>query len=101
MGLGLMTTPSTALMLDVTAVSQNKTLILSVFGLALTISRSGASFITAIIMISKNYQLLFLVESLFLLLSTIPLYFVYKKLKTKNLLKNEESSEILSLVDIS
>ncbi|OLS22673.1 MAG: hypothetical protein HeimC3_29470 [Candidatus Heimdallarchaeota archaeon LC_3] len=100
-GLGMMTTPSTALMLEVTVISKNRTLMLSFFGLALTIGRSSASFIAAFIMIFKNYQILFLVECLFLLSSTIPIYYVYKNLKTKDLIKNEEGLEIFSTVDIS
>jgi BCD family chlorophyll transporter-like MFS transporter len=100
-GLGLMTTPSTALMLDVTAISKNKTLILSVFGLAITIGRSGASFIAAIIMTFENYQILFLIESFFLLSSIIPLYFVYKNLKSKNLIKSEEGFEIYASVELN
>ena len=101
MGLGLMTTSSTALMLDVTAVARNKTLLLSVFGLSLTLSRSGASFITALIMVFNNYQLLFLIESSFLLLATIPLYLVYINLRTKNIVENKETLEIFNLADIA
>ena len=100
-GLGLLTTPGTAVMLDVVAFSYNKTLILSFFGLVLTISRSGASFLAGLVMYFNNYQLLFLIESFFLLSCVIPIYFSYKSLKRENSLRKIEKSEIFRYVDMS
>lgn len=100
-GLGLMTTPSTALMLDVTAISKNKTLLLSVFGLALTIGRSSASFVAAIIMLLENYQILFFVESLFLLGSIIPIFVVYRHLQSTEGITSVDRLEIFINTEIS
>ncbi|MHA1214243.1 MAG: MFS transporter [Candidatus Hodarchaeales archaeon] len=79
-GVGLATTPSTAIMLDVCSMSGTRTLHLAYFGLISTIGRSAASFIAGIVLIISSYQLLFALELIILISSFIPLIFIQRHL---------------------
>jgi BCD family chlorophyll transporter-like MFS transporter len=83
-GLGLLTTPSTAMMLDVCAKHpKTQTLSLALFGLITTVGRSGASFFSALVMLSDSFQLLFVLESIILICSFFPLIWVHRYLSSK------------------
>ncbi|MFX1254437.1 MAG: MFS transporter [Promethearchaeota archaeon] len=79
-GVGLVTTPSTAMMLDVCSSSESRTLLLAFFGLISTVGRSGASFIAGIILLSSSYQFLFIFETIVLLCSFPALIWAHKHL---------------------
>jgi len=82
-GLGILTTPSTALLLEVTSRSRSRTFLLAFFGLVTTFSRSISSFLASIIMqLSNNtFELVFIIEMIFLIVSFIPLIWVINSLE--------------------
>jgi MFS family permease len=77
-GLGLMTTPGTAMMFDVCAYNSRLTAsLIAFFGVLITLSRSLASFFAGIIIqFSGNYVLLFTLEAIILFSSLFPLIYV-------------------------
>ncbi|MFW9778514.1 MAG: MFS transporter [Candidatus Heimdallarchaeota archaeon] len=83
-GLGLLTTPSTAMMLDVCAKHpKTRTLLLALFGLITTVGRSSASFFSALVMLGNSFQLLFILEAIILACSFFPLIWVHRYLSSK------------------
>ncbi len=100
-GLGLMTTPGTAMMFDICA--HNKTLttsLIAYFGIIVTLSRASASFLSGLILdlTNTNFTFLFSLEALILFSSLFPLLYVNKKFKTMGITKKTNNS--LSIPDL-
>lgn len=78
-GLGLMTTPGTAMMFDICA--HNKTLttsLIAYFGIIVTISRASAAFLSGLILqyTNNNFVFLFTLEAVILFSALFPLIYV-------------------------
>lgn len=84
-GLGLMTTPGTAMMFDICA--HNKALttsLIAYFGVIVTVSRASAAFLSGIVLelTGNNFSLLFTLEAIILFSALFPLLYVNKLFKT-------------------
>ncbi len=91
-GAGLVTTPSTTLMLNICSESQSRTFLLAFFGLISTFGRSIASLIAGLIMVYKSFPLLFIVEIGFLLGAFLPYIFL------NQLISNNKHSTSLDVI---
>lgn len=83
MGLGLMTTPATAMMFETANNSEVRTLLIAYYGLLVTLSRALASFLAGFVMLIASYQTVFVLETVVLLSSIIPLFIVRAGLKAE------------------
>ena len=94
-GLGLMTTPGTAMMFDICA--HNKMLttsLIAYFGMLVTLSRASAAFISGIVLdlTGTNFTFLFILEAVILFSSLFPLIYVNRLFKTMGIRERTDNS---------
>lgn len=84
-GLGLMTTPSTAMMFDICAYNKGSTTtLIAFFGVLITLSRSFASFFSGVMLelTQTNFSILFFIEALILFSALFPLIYISRTSKS-------------------
>ena len=98
-GLGLMTTPGTAMMFDICAHNRMLTTsLIAYFGIIVTLSRATAAFLAGIVLdvTHSNFTLLFSIEAIILFSSLFPLLYVDKLFKTVGIKKNTNKIPVYS-----
>lgn len=79
MGLGLMTTPGTAMMFEVCSLHDKQTAsLIAFFGVLITLSRSFSAFLAGFFLyfFSQNFYLLFILEAIILFSALFPLFYI-------------------------